>query len=152
MINFLTEAVNSVKEFVSSESLQIKQTMAELEKGLQEQEVETDNIKELSVAEPDRKRDYFPKQTNSEKKRYTFSTTFELPEEIKSGDLEYILRNLALYTHDGHISQSEVERIRYHGDALEDNGVYLIVNEEMGIMAIPGQFMASGLSFERDVA
>lgn len=150
-MNFLKEAVSSVKSFVSNQDLQIEETMAELEKGLREQEVETDNIKELSVAEPDRKRDYFPKQTSSEKKRYTFSTTFELPEEISSSDLKYILANLSLYTYDGHITNHEESRIKQHGEALEDNGVYLIVDKAMGVVAIPGKFLASGLNFASEM-
>ena len=154
MFNIITEAVNSVKNFVNFEQRKIDETLKELENNIAQTEVSVGNaIKEIAVAEPDRKQNLSDsKKPPEKKKRYTFSTTFELPEEIRTRELEYILQNLSLYTQDGHISSHEIERILYHGDALEDNGVYLIVNEAMGMIAIPGQFMASGLSFAREVA
>lgn len=144
MKDLLHNTAETVRNLFHSDSGKLSDTLNQLESKITKQTIG----KDIKPQKPEQKDSEI---ISEQPKKLYFSTCYREKEQLDKSKVEHIISQLNLYAQDRHISSLEIEKLRAHANMLDDDGIYLVVDECSGVIAIPNHYYASGIEFEQGI-
>ncbi|HCR86285.1 MAG TPA: hypothetical protein DIV86_06365 [Alphaproteobacteria bacterium] len=144
MKELIYEVANTVKNLFFSEKEKFTESLNTLENKISKQTVNNEG-------KPAKNKGKESEEVIEVPRKLYFSTCYRDKEQIDKSKIEHIISQLNLFSMDKNMSPLEIEKLRAQALSLDDSGIYLIIDDHAGIVAVPNRYYSSGIEFEEGI-